>query len=357
MPVDVETRSATVDANPTSSTTIADGFDSSFFERNTEQRKEIIEGLLREQQLLAFAGPYGVGKSPSLADMVMHVIRGVTWCGRKIERRPVVHFDLETPGPEYKSNLRALASRLGVPIPRVPEELLVYLEHDDAKEPATAALLTAIATPGLEAGLALIEEALRKKPNALVVIDPLELLFRIDTGKKKDVLLLYGKLRRLLALYPQSAMLITFNLRKRDKKVGSPDLLTDPRSWLEEVCGTLDILNRSDVRLGIDLRDEDVRVINGIRRGEEMHPSLIRPVIHNDRLAGFELCPPDSTGIRSALTPRQLEHWNKLPPKFRFEEVADKLVPRGSLSRLISRSKSLGCIVQDSGVWQKAVPG
>ena len=357
MATNVETSNARVDASPTLSINTIDSSELTFFERNTQQRKEIIEGLLREQQLLAFAGPYGVGKSPCLADIVMHVIHGIPWCGRKIERRPVVHFDLETPGPEYKSNLRSLASRLGVPMPRVREELLVYLEHDDAKEPTTAALLTAIAGPGLEAGLALIEKALQEKPNGLVIIDPLELLFRIDTGKKKDVLLLYGKLRRLLAFYPASAMLITFNLRKRDKKVGSPDLLTDPRSWLEEVCGTLDILNRSDVRVGIDLRGEDVRVINGIRRGEEMHPSLIRPVIHDDRLAGFELCPPDSMAIKFALTPKQLEYWNKLPPKFRFEEVADKLVPRGTLSRLIARSKSLGCIVQDGGVWQKAVPG
>src|SRR6516225_8979408 len=65
----------------------------SFFERNIEQRCEIIEGLIREQQLVAFAGPFGIGKSPALADIAMHVLSGVPWCGRKVEHRPVIHVD------------------------------------------------------------------------------------------------------------------------------------------------------------------------------------------------------------------------------------------------------------------------
>src|SRR6516164_8169762 len=83
-----------------------------FFERNPEPRKEIVEGMIREQQLVAFAGPYGVGKSPVLADLVMHVLNGIPWCGRAVEQRPVVHVDLETPGPTYKANLRSIAARL-----------------------------------------------------------------------------------------------------------------------------------------------------------------------------------------------------------------------------------------------------
>lgn len=327
-----------------------------FFERNTEQRREIIEGLIREQQLAAFAGPFGVGKSPTLADIVMHVLSGSPWCGRLVERRPVIHFDLETPGPVYKANLRNIATRLGVPRPTVPEELDVYLEHDKADEPSTSKLLTALEQQ-LPARLALLEEALTAKPNALVIIDPLELLFRIDTGKKQHILALYAALRRLLSKYPEAATLITFNLRKWAKKDSTrPDLLTDPREWMEEVCGTLDILNRSDVRLGMDIHDEEVRVINGIRRGEEMHPLLIRPVsIEGGNLAGFELCPPDGLNLHAAFTPKQLEYWDKLPASFRFEEAADRLVPRSSLKRLLDRAKSLGIIEHVNGEWRKKV--
>jgi hypothetical protein len=330
------------------------GFAGGFFERNTEQRSEIVEGLIREQQLVAFAGPYGVGKSPALADIAMHVLHGHPWCGRTVQRRPVIHFDLETPAPMYKANMRNIARRLGVEIPRVPEELDVYLEHDSPDELGTTRLLKALEDVKPESRLALIETALVEKPNALVMIDPLELLFRIDTGKKLHILWLYGRLRALLSKYPQAAMLITFNLRKWKKDGYRPSLLAVPREWMEEVCGTLDILNRSDVRLGMDLHNEDARVINGVRRGEEMQPLLIRPItIEGESLAGFELCPPGGVRLAAALTSKQFEYWNALPPTFRFDEVADRLVPRASLSRLLKRAKSLGVIEESSGGWQK----
>jgi hypothetical protein len=197
------------------------------------------------------------------------------------------------------------------------------------------------------------EGALSKNPDALVIIDPLELLFRIDTGKKLQILWLYKELRKLLSRYPNAALLITFNLRKWGKDGKRPRLLTSPREWLEEVCGTLDILNRSDVRLGLDLHDEDMRVLNGIRRAEEMCPLLIRPVTHKDQLAGFELCPPDDSALGAAFTPKQVEYWGKLPLKFRFEQIADGPVPRASLMRLLDRAKSLGLVESNNGLWQK----
>lgn len=53
--------------------------------------------------------------------------------------------------------------RLGVPRPLVPEELDVYLEHDNAKERSTSKALTALGQ-SLQARLDLIEEALSSKP-------------------------------------------------------------------------------------------------------------------------------------------------------------------------------------------------
>lgn len=330
-----------------------------FFGRNMAQRGEIIEGLIREQQLVAFAGPYGVGKSPVLADVGLHVLTGSAWCGRTVVKRPIIHFDLETPGPVYKANLRNIAIRLNVSLPKVPDELDAYLEHDDLTEPGTEKLLVALES-SLSARLELLEAALKKKPEALVLIDPLELLFRIDTGKKQHVLWLYTGLRRLLSRYQRAAILITFNLRKMDRRVpGRPDLLTAPREWLEEVCGTLDILNRSDVRLGMDFYGEDARIINGIRRGEEMHPLIIRPVeITPDTYAGFEACPPDAATSEILFTAKQRDYWDKLPIDFRFDEVADNVVPRATLFRLLKRAKSAGLVEEREGVWRKlAVPG
>ena len=140
------------------------------------------------------------------------------------------------------------------------------------------------------------------------------MFFRLDTTKKPDVLGLYRELRNLLARFPKAAMMMTFNLRKRDRKNGRANLLSDPRGWLEEVCGSLDLLNRSDVRLGIDCQGDDARVINGIVRGQEMHPLLIRSVTgSNDELAGFEQVTPDDLDFLVCADADQRAHWDKLP--------------------------------------------
>jgi AAA domain len=326
-----------------------------FFERNTEERTEVIEGLLREGQLAAFAGPFGMGKSPVLLDLTVRFINGLAWCGRKVEQRPVVAIDCETPGPEYRRAISAIAARFAVPVPRVPEELEVYLESDSAAEPNTAALLKAVTTPGHLAKLGLIKAALCRKPNAVVMIDPLEMFFRLDTCKKPEVLELYRGLRTMLASFPRAVLLNTFNLRKRDKRGRKANLLADPRDWLEEVCGSLDLLNRSDVRLGIDEHAEDVRVINGIVRGREMHPFLIKSFRNpEDQLAGFEQLSPDQLDLMVGLSETQRRYWESLPQEFRFEDVAGRLVPRSSLSRLLSRTKSFGAVRQDEdGVFRK----
>jgi RecA-family ATPase len=235
---------------------------SGLFERNTEDRKEILEGLLREGQLAAFAGPFGMGKSPVLLDLTVRFIHGIEWCGRRVDRRPVVAIDCETPGPEYRRAISAIAARFQTPIPNVPQDLDIYLERDNPLEPGTAELLKAVTSPTHGPKLALIAAALRRKPTAVVFIDPLEMFFRLDTCKKAEVLELYRDLRTLLTSFPKAAMVNTFNLRKRDKRTGKASLLAEPRDWLEEVCGSLDLLNRSDARLGIDeYRGEDTREV------------------------------------------------------------------------------------------------
>jgi len=324
-----------------------------FFDRDTEERVEIIEGILREGDIAVLAGNYGKGKSPSIADLTIHLINGREWCGRKVSQRPIVAIDFESPGPDYKRAIRRIVDRLGVPVPRVPDDLDIYLERVPSDETGTKKLVDTLATPGNKAKIELLESALKNKPNAVVFIDPVAMFF--GTLKSGEILSLYRDFRNLLHKFPHAAILCTFNLRKLDRKNGRADLLSDPRGWLEEVSGTLDILNRCDVRLGIDTHSEDARVINGIVRGREMHPLLIRPVRNvSEELAGFEQVTPGQLDLLSALPLTMKGHWDKLPNEFRFEEIADKVVPRSSLSRLIEKTKSLGALTRgEDGVFIK----
>ena len=336
--------------------TISTAQTSAFFEREIKQPEEVVEGLIREGQFAVLGGPFGVGKSPALTHLTVSVLKGMPWCGRKVKKRPVVVIDFENSAATYIANVKRICGRLNTEFPKVPDELEVYLEQDSPDQPGTKKLLEVLVASTAKK-LDFIQEILEEKPNALVIIDPLEMLFRIDTLKKGSILPLYKGIRFLLANFPRALMLTTFNLRKQDRRAGRPNLVFHPRAWLEEVCGSLDIMNRSDVRLGMDFFDEneEIRVINGVRRGEEMEPLLIRPSGDPGKLAGFDLCPANEMDQMCALTQKQQQHWEKLPAQFRFEEVADKLVPRASLHRLIKRAKSLGILDEQDGYWINVV--
>ena len=183
-----------------------------FFERNCEPKAEVIEGLIREGQLVVLAGDYGIGKSPTLADITICVLNGLPWCGRRIQKRPVIAIDMESSGPTYKRNLTRIASRYGVSLPKVPDELEVYVLNDSVEESSTHFLLEVIAK-SLPEKLQFVDECFRRKSDALLDHTSCRKFFSIDT-LKSHVLWLYGQLRKILSKYPAGAILMTFNKRK-----------------------------------------------------------------------------------------------------------------------------------------------
>jgi hypothetical protein len=69
----------------------------------------------------------------------------------------------------------------------------------------------------------------------------------------------------------------------------------------------------------------------------------------------LKLCPPDHLSLVSSLTTRQAAYWQALPTEFRFEQVADVIVPRATLYRLLKHAKSLGVVEERDGNWRKKV--
>lgn len=325
----------------------------SYYDRNRHSRPDVVEGFLAESKITVLGGDYGVGKSPLIADLVLHITNGLDWCGRRVEKRPVIHFDFETPATKYKEDLERGAKRLGIPLPPVPQMLEPLFQHDDNKEPGTAKLIDTLDSE--EKSFTLLEELLDRKRNAVVIFDPIELFVSIDKNDGKAIVKLYRRLRKLCTCYPHAAVLCTFNLKKPDKKAAKPNLLADPRGWLDEVSGAKEIMSRSDIRLGIDFFDDEqiVRVINGIQRGEPSEPLLIQPA--GEPEAGFELCPPDRFRLQDVFSPKQLEYWHRLPEAFSHYEARRLGIPRSSLSRVMNRAKSVGLLRSENGKWVKTV--
>ena len=313
----------------------------------------MVDGFLAESKITVLGGDYGVGKSPLIADLVLHITNGLDWCGRKVEKRPVIHFDFETPATKYKEDLENGAKRLGIPVPSVPQMLEPLFQHDDNKEPGTARLIEALDSD--EKSFALLEELLDRKPNAVVIFDPIELFVSMDKNDGKGIVRLYRRLRKLFTRYPHAAVLCTFNLKKTDKKAAKPNLLADPRGWLDEVSGAKEIMSRSDFRLGIDFFDDEqiVRVINGIERGGPSEPLLIQPA--GEPEAGFEQCHPDRFRLEDIFSARQLDYWHRLPESFTHYDARRLGIPKSSLSRVMNRAKSVGLLRSENGKWVKTV--
>src|ERR1700676_5469975 len=156
-----ETGVKTWDASEYCIDALTGAFMGSYFERHRKPQPDIVEGLIGESKITVLGGDYGVGKSPLIADLVLHITNGLDWCGRRVEKRPVIHFDFETPAAKYKTDLENGAKRLRCPLPVVPEMLQPFFQHDSIEEPNTARLLDALGST--EKCLELMEESLREK--------------------------------------------------------------------------------------------------------------------------------------------------------------------------------------------------
>lgn len=313
-----------------------------YFEEDIPERPEIVAGMFRESQIVTLAGPFNVGKTPLLAHLGAQISRGLPWCGRETAQRPVAHFDFESSDPAFRTNYLNICDG---ELPEVPEQLEPFVLNGAYTNPRTEALLSAGTVPEM---MKLVVSVLERKPTSLIILDPVELAFPIDVLKKGEVLRLYKGFRRLLSKFPQAAILSTHNLRKTDRKVELPDLASDPHSWLQEIAGSLDIVNRSDVRIGVTRYREGVMVVNGVRRNEDMHPLLLAPIDDDpDKLAGFRPILAGASDLVRVFSDEQLSYWAKLPSKFNFSDHANNGIPKSSLSRLIHRAISLGMMFRD----------
>ena len=328
---------------------------SDFFMRSKKLPDFVIEDFAREGQLTTFSGGINRSKSPQQTQIAFCRLHGIPWCGREVKKGSVIYIDFENNASKFRKDIYALANRFNVPVPTVPEEwnLEVYFEHDEQGSEETEALFDLMEKPNA-ARIAFLEEGLIGKPDALIIIDPFEMFFSLDKNKAKEVMFIYRKLRELLSRYPKAMIWGTFNQRKKDQRAKAPNIITDTIGWLENCSGANEIQTRSDLRLGIDMWDEEnnIRVIHGIRRGEKMEPIFNREVVINGELSGFEEVTNLDLTVKSVLTPTQLGHWKKLPGKYNFKEGAE-IVPKVTLSRIHDRTLLSGFLNEEDGVFRK----
>lgn len=322
-----------------------------YLSEDSPRKPEIVAGLFREGQIIAITGSYNIGKSPLLWSLAVHIALGKTWCDRFVQQRPVIHIDFESEESDLRIGYKLISEHsAGSRPPNVPEEIELYLYRGNFKDERSGAekLLSSLGTT--EQAFRFLESRLKEKPNAVIIVDPFEMLipgFKPNSGP--DILNAYKGFRRLFSKFPHSATIFSSNMRKKDRsQENRPDLLVDPHTWLEETSGHLNLINRADTRLGIDryCRDDDKRIVHGVRRGEEMAPLLLEPIeilvgLDSATKAGFKSIAGTDADLKAVLTDKQLSYFHKLPDEFQFKDHANNGIPKVTLSRIIERATSI----------------
>ncbi|KKM99844.1 hypothetical protein LCGC14_1143770 [marine sediment metagenome] len=321
------------------------------------QETEIIQGLFRTGDIITVSGYWGCGKSPLLKDWALHIASGRPWCGHPVSQRPVLLLDFESKGRTFQQAWQRMCKRMNI---APPSNIQEYVANDREQPPRTLELQAACKDRSIYSRAYWLNAKLAAAPNAIIMIDPLDLMFPLRKNEAHQIVSLYWRFRETSFKYPDAAFLFVFNLRKLDRKAPIPNLLENPRGWLQETAGSLDIQNRSDVRLGLDERADGALVLNGIRRDEKMDPTLLEydwfvdPEDGKERETGFRLVAPETITAKVAFTEDQQDVWTRLEREFSMEDVL-QLMRRSAAYALVRRALSVGVLekLPNDRYWKK----
>ena len=330
---------------------------------NLTKGAEIISNLFREGNIITLSGWWGVGKTPLLKDWSLHIASGRTWCGFATTRRPVLVVDFESDGGDYFTSWLRMCASMGISDPSNVSHYVFNYRGESANTEELVNLCNT--TRSLDERFAWLDNKLAISPDSLIIIDPSDMLFPIEKNKGLKVVWLLSRFRILSRKYPKAAFILVFNLRKTDNHSEMPDLFANPRSWLQGTSGSLDIQNRSDIRLGLDewKEQDDLLVLNGIRRTTKMEPLVIEPLWYDGQddkgevvsmPTGFKVVQRSELLPEKVFSPRMLEGWEAMGDDFNVEDLS-QVVSLGTAYRLVKRALSFGLLKKVGDEYRKVI--
>lgn len=274
----------------------------------------LIGGLIPTRTISIVAGDSGVGKSPLLYQAAICVAAGVPFLGRPVMKGPVLYLDFENGLGDVDELVTRLSRHLG--LPATPPELLTW-NYNDAPRWAGGHLI----------------EMIREARPVWVVIDSLSAFAPECEEKASNVTQIYQIFRKSISECGTS-ITVVHHLKKPSVKPqeAPPSLEESPRQWFLQVRGSGNLINGSDVRIGIahsikakhfesfDGRSCDVAlVMGGFGRvhGNISTTFVARVLDEDDEPKGhIEL-----SGPKLLFNPDQEATYKSLPAQFRFKEA------------------------------------
>jgi len=329
--------------------------DPNFFTNVPDEYEDIVEDFFPSGHVCLIVGYFNIGKSPLVNELTIHIAHGLEWFNRKVIKRPVVVLDAESSEAQFKLNVQRICQRLGIEIPKVPDEYDALLLHGNPDNPATKRIYELLKTDN---PVPFLRETLKRTPNAVIVVDPADCIFRVNTKDEEKMLKRYMDIKMILGEYREASIILILNLRKIDRSNKIPDLLKNPREWLMEVRGSMTQLDRSDTRIGIDNYKQDkegiIKVVNGLIRGRDFYSMFIKPIQNlDDEYCGYSLCDPGEVQHTLGFTPAANNAWATLSPEFTWAEAKKCGITQGTLQRTIKHASKLGILKKGGNIYRK----
>jgi hypothetical protein len=302
----------------------------------------LIEGLFYNKSINLLVGDSNLGKTPLAIQMCLCVAAGIPFLGKKVSQGPVLFIDFESRLETFYSQVKTISRFLGLPKP--PDDFLCwspmwerYPSEDAWKLRDQDRVLNRIAAV---------------KPK-LCVIDPLRLFWENAETQNESTVQMVKALKHVVK-DTGSSIAITHHKRKPSNQVPEPDLITDPHTWLKEAAGMLSLVNQTDTRLGVDMKDKESDIVLGgyMRSVGALAPQYLTRVCSDsgDPL-GYALL----TGLE-LLNPKDKGFYELLPSDFKYKDV-QKLIGSSSSNclRFIRRCETLKLVSKDDDGYAKLV--
>jgi len=308
----------------------------------------LIADLLPKRSLSIVVGDSGLGKSPLLYQAALSVAEGIPFLGKPVSPGRVLYMDFENGLSGVEKLVSRLSTHLGLPS---ESPNLFLFNYNDAPPKWTPADFRAMVA--------------EIRPDWIIIDTVSSFAPEIDE-KNKCVTLTYQEFRAVMKDY-QTTITLVHHLRKPSNRpdVYTPDLETDTRGWFLETRGPRQLINGTDVRIGIDKcrRADNATELDGRsievalvlagfgRLGGTIEPMYVGRILgEDDKPTGYAKL----SGKNLLFNQNQQVAFDKLPDSFTFKQ-AKQIYGRGPQATIdfLNKCQSAGILRKEGKLYKK----
>jgi hypothetical protein len=297
----------------------------------------LIDRFMLRPSINILAGHSGLGKSAFCAQMGLSVASGRDFLGYKVDDPgPVIYCDAESTPSMMEPMTRALADLLD--LDDVPDNFVYWNPNWNISNSTNVIPQTSVQLFRMVANI---------QPK-LVILDSLRNFFPLAIKEQEKAAEMIRSMRKYGG-QSGTSFLVIHHLRKGDRAERAagtrPTVKKDINQWLEEVSGTLALINNTDLRCGWEKEhgsDEDFWFGGFLRVYGPVGPFKVRRMFDSEGFPlGYRMCTS-----KEQLTPAELMTYEQLPwDVFEFSYFTKVLrKSQGASARFVKKCLELGIL-------------